>query len=109
MIAKQPRRASHREHPTSPKDDKTGGTWALDIHEVRIWRLHKPLELVPLFFGFLGGVEKIDGERLSLDHWHAVGEVDITMLTMATRSGGGGRRRFLWMGCNKVSEFESTR
>jgi len=37
--------------------------WALDIHEVRIWRLHKSLELVPLLFGFLGGIEKIDGER----------------------------------------------
>jgi len=42
-----------------------GHTWAFDVHEVRVWRLHKSLELVPLLFGFLGGVEKIDGERLS--------------------------------------------
>jgi len=50
-----------------------GHTWAFDVHKVRVWRLHKSLELVPLFFGFLGGVEKIDGERLSSDCQHTVG------------------------------------
>lgn len=39
-------------------------TWAFDIHEERIWGLHKTLELVLLFLVFSGGVEEIDGESL---------------------------------------------
>ena len=64
MIAKQPRWTSNGEHRGASKDGKVGRTWTLDVHEVRVWRLHKSLELVTFFFGFLGGVEKIDGERL---------------------------------------------
>ena len=65
MIAKQPGCASHHKHPVDPMGDEIGHAWALDVHEVRVWRLHEPLELVPLLFGFLGGVKKIDSERLS--------------------------------------------
>ena len=54
-----------------------GRTWALDIHKVRVWRLHKSLELVSLLFGFLGGVKKIDGERLSRDRYYTIGATDI--------------------------------
>jgi hypothetical protein len=39
--------------------------------------LYKSLELVPLFFGFLGGVEKINGERLSPDRQCTVGAVEM--------------------------------
>lgn len=64
MIAKQPGCANCRKHTVNTRDSEVGCTWAFDVHEVRVWRLHKSLELVPLFFGFLGGVEEIDGERL---------------------------------------------
>ena len=39
--------------------------------------MHKSLELVPLLFGFLGRVEKIDGERLSPDCQSTIGVADI--------------------------------
>jgi len=37
--------------------------WALDIHEVRVWRLHETLQLVPALLGGGRGVEEIDGKR----------------------------------------------
>ena len=77
MIAKQPTCAGHRKHPVGPKDDKIGHTWTFHVHEVGVWRLHESLELVPLLFGFWGGVEKIDGERLSLHCQRTVGAVDV--------------------------------
>jgi len=39
--------------------------------------LHKSLELVPLLFGFLGGVEKIDRERLSPGCQHTIGAAEM--------------------------------
>ena len=38
--------------------------------------MHKSFELVPLLFGFLGGVEKINGERLSPDCQHTIGAAE---------------------------------
>lgn len=35
---------------------------ALDVHEIRVWRLHKSLELVLLLLELGRGVEEIDGE-----------------------------------------------
>jgi hypothetical protein len=55
--------------------DRIGRTWALDVHEVRVWRLHKSLELVPLLFGFLGRVEEIDSERLLPECQRTIGAV----------------------------------
>jgi len=37
--------------------------WALHIHEVRVWRLHQALQLVPARLSSGGGVEEINGER----------------------------------------------
>ena len=42
-------------------------TWAIDIHEVRVWGLNETLELVLLCFVLVGGMEKIDGESLRDD------------------------------------------
>ena len=39
-------------------------TGALHIHEVRIGRLHKTLELVAALFVLSRGVEEVDGESL---------------------------------------------
>ena len=39
-------------------------TWALDVHEVGVGRLHKPLELVATLLVLSGGVEEVDSERL---------------------------------------------
>ena len=39
-------------------------TWALDVHEVRVWRLHQTLELVAAGLRGGSGVEEIDGESL---------------------------------------------
>lgn len=39
-------------------------TRALDIHEVRVWRLHDTLELVSAGLSSGAGVEEIDGESL---------------------------------------------
>ena len=39
-------------------------TRALDVHEIRVWRLHKSLELVLLLLELGRGVEEIDGESL---------------------------------------------
>lgn len=36
--------------------------WALDIHEVRVRRLHQALELVLPLLMLKGGVEEIDGK-----------------------------------------------
>ena len=92
------------------RGDKTGRTWALDVHEVRVWRLHKSLELVPLLFGFLGGVKEIDGERLHQTVSASLArQIPWTMmLTMTARkdAGGDGTQGFLWIGESKVSEFE---
>ena len=110
MIAKQPKHTGRCEHRADSKDDKTGRTWAFDVHEIRVRRLHKSLELVPLLFGFLGGVKEIDGERLLLNISRpSVRSISWTVLTMTTKKGEGGerRRRVLWMTANKVSEFES--
>lgn len=38
-------------------------TGAFDIHEVRVWRLHKSLEFVLPLLGLSRGVKEIDGER----------------------------------------------
>ena len=55
--------------PNEPKDKRVGGhnTRAFDVHEVRVWGLHKSLEFVSFVFGFLGRVKKIDSGRLSRD------------------------------------------
>ena len=39
-------------------------TWALDVHEVRVGRLHDTLELVSAGLGSGAGVKEIDGESL---------------------------------------------
>ena len=46
-------------------EGKVRRTRALDIHEVRVRRLYKSLELVLFLLGLDGGVEEINGERLS--------------------------------------------
>jgi len=51
--------------------------------------LHESLELVPLLFGFLGGVKEVDSERHDYkERWKGV------------------TRRILWIRDNKVSEFK---
>jgi hypothetical protein len=47
-----------------PKGREIQRTWAFDIHEVRVGRLHETLQLMPLGLGLGRGVEEIDGERL---------------------------------------------
>ena len=47
-------------------------TRALDVHEVRVWRLHKSLELVLLLLEFGRGVEEIDGESLGTSRGPAI-------------------------------------
>ena len=39
-------------------------TRALNVHEVGVGGLHKPLELVAALLVLSGGVEEVDGERL---------------------------------------------
>ena len=39
-------------------------TWALDVHEVRVWRLYQTLELVAAGLSGSRGVEEVDGESL---------------------------------------------
>ena len=110
MMAKQPTCAGRRKHLVYSKDGKTRRTWTFDVHEVRVWRLHKSLELVPLLFRFLGGVEKIDGERLSSGCQHiVVPPISWAMLTMTTRGNGGGdgRQGFVRMGGIKVWSLNS--
>ena len=41
-------------------------TRALDVHEIRVWRLYQTLELVPAGLSGGGGVEEIDGESLQM-------------------------------------------
>ena len=67
MTTKQPRCHDYCQYTTTQQTGRyqIRCTWALDIHEIGIWRLHKSLELVPLLFEFLRGVKKVDGERLS--------------------------------------------
>ena len=39
-------------------------TRAFDVHEIRVWRLNKSLELVPALFSLERWVEEVNGERL---------------------------------------------
>ena len=70
--------------------------------------MHKSLELVPLLFGFLGGVKKIDGKRLLPNCQRTVNAVDSAESVYhdceEAMEETMGRKGVLWMSGNKVSE-----
>lgn len=43
-------------------------TWTLDVHEVAVWALHKPLEFVLSFFFLHRGMQKIFEQLENIDN-----------------------------------------
>lgn len=64
VMLKHPTQSTSNELQSTRAGDAARRTGTLDIHEVRVGRLHQPLELVGLFGGGGRGVEEVNGERL---------------------------------------------